>query len=75
MSLDEVAVGGCCKIKSLAATDKLLQKLLDMGFVTSAVIEVVRVAPLSDPMELKIHNYLVSLRRSEAALIEVEPCK
>jgi ferrous iron transport protein A len=43
-----------------------------MGFVKGATIEVVREAPLFDPMELKIHNYHISLRKSEAKLIEVE---
>ena len=49
-----------------------MHKLLDMGFVSGSVIEVVREAPLFDPMELKIHNYHISLRKSEANLIEVE---
>lgn len=50
---------------------KLLHKLLDMGFVNGTHIEVIREAPLYDPMELKIHNYYISLRKSEAKLIEV----
>jgi len=49
-----------------------MHKLLDMGFVNGACIEVVREAPLYDPMELKIHNYLISLRKSEAKILEVE---
>jgi len=43
-----------------------------MGFVSGADIEVVREAPLYDPMELKIHRYLLSLRKSEACLVEVD---
>ncbi|QCD52031.1 FeoA family protein [Campylobacter sp. RM16192] len=73
MHLGLIESGNSCKIKALHAKDKLLQKLLDMGFVVGAQIEVVREAPLYDPLELKIHNYLVSLRKSEAELIEVEP--
>lgn len=72
MHLGLIESGNLCKIKSLHAKDKLLQKLLDMGFVVGATVEVVREAPLYDPMELKIHNYLISLRKSEAELIEVE---
>lgn len=75
MNLSISEVGNLYKIKAVRATDKLLQKLLDMGFVIGAVVEVVREAPLYDPMEVKIHNYLVSLRKSEAALIEVEAWK
>lgn len=62
-------------IASIDAQEKLLQKLLDMGFVIGAEILVIREAPLFDPMELKIHNYLISLRKSEASLIKVELCQ
>ena len=71
MGLDEVKKGRV-KILKLNAQGKLLYKLLDMGFVKGAFIEVVREATLYDPMELKIHNYNLTLRKSEAKLIEIE---
>lgn len=71
MKLDSVKSGTIVKIQKVNATGKLMSKLLDMGFVNGAAIEVVREAPLFDPMELKVHNYFISLRKSEAALIEV----
>ena len=71
MNLAQMPHGKKCKISNVTADGKLLQKLLDMGFVNGAEIVVVREAPLYDPMELRIHNYLVSLRKSEASLIEV----
>ncbi|MBE2984099.1 ferrous iron transport protein A [Campylobacter sp. RM6883] len=74
MNLDEVATRQTYKIVSINANGKLMQKLLDMGFVIGAQIEVIREAPLSDPMEIKIHSYLISLRKSEAMLIKVEQC-
>lgn len=73
MRLDEVTKSGAkCKILSLEATEALRVKLLDMGFVAGACLEVVREAPLYDPMELRIHRYLLSLRKSEAHLVQVE---
>lgn len=72
MCLSEILNGQRCRVKSINAREKLLNKLLDMGFIQGAVIDVVREAPLYDPMELRIHNYLISLRKSEASLIEVE---
>jgi len=72
MYLSEVKKGQTCKLLGIHSTGKLKQKLLDMGFIVGADIEVVREAPLYDPMELRIHTYLISLRRSEAALVEVE---
>ena len=70
--LDSLKQGQTCKIIQIDSTGKLKQKLLDMGFIVGADIEVVREAPLYDPMELRIHVYFISLRRSEAALVEVE---
>ncbi len=64
--------GQKAKIKKLNVRGKLLHKLLDMGFVNNAEIEVIREAPLFDPMELKLHNYHLTVRKSEAELIEVE---
>jgi len=73
MRLDEITKSGTkCKILSIDATDALRTKLLDMGFVSGASLEVVREAPLYDPIELKIHRYLLSLRKSEAHLVQVE---
>lgn len=69
--LDAVASGAKVKITKVNSSGKLMHKLLDMGFITGATIEVIREAPLFDPMELKIHNYNISLRKSEARLIEV----
>jgi len=71
MKLDDVKSGSIVKIEKVNASGKLMYKLLDMGFVIGTDIEVIREAPLFDPMELKIHNYFISLRKSEAALIEV----
>jgi ferrous iron transport protein A len=72
MSLGEIKSGQRCKLLKINSSGKLKQKLLDMGFVMGAFIEVIREAPLYDPMELRIHNYLISLRRSEASELEVE---
>jgi len=69
--LDAVASGVKVKITKVNSSGKLMNKLLDMGFIIGTTIEVIREAPLFDPMELKIHNYNISLRKSEARLIEV----
>ncbi|PSM51476.1 ferrous iron transport protein A [Campylobacter blaseri] len=72
MGLNSCKSGKRYIIKNINAKGKLFYKLLDMGFIDGAMVEVVREAPLYDPMELKIHNYLITLRKSEATLIEVE---
>ncbi|MCO6429342.1 MAG: ferrous iron transport protein A [Deltaproteobacteria bacterium] len=57
----------CCKNKSVGG------KLLAMGVVAGTIIEVLRIAPLGDPMKIKALGYKLSLRLSEAAQIEVVP--
>jgi len=69
--LDSMNQGQKVQIVKIHTTGKLMHKLLDMGFVNGSSIEVIREAPLFDPMELKLHNYNISLRKSEARLIEI----
>jgi Fe2+ transport system protein FeoA len=49
----------------------LMQRLLEMGLIPGETIEVVRIAPLGDPLEVKIQGYFLSLRKSEAAGVEL----
>lgn len=70
--LDSVEGGKTVKIVNNHTSGKLKQKLLDMGFIPGSEIRVVREAPLYDPMEVTLFNYNVSLRKSEAYLLEVE---
>ncbi|SMO44390.1 ferrous iron transport protein B [Saccharicrinis carchari] len=56
------------KIKGHGAFRK---RIIEMGFVKGKKVKVVKNAPLKDPIEYKILDYMVSLRRSEAALVEV----
>ena len=51
---------------------ELKRHLLGMGFIKGADIEVEKVAPLGDPMELKVRGYELSIRKADAEMIEVE---
>lgn len=48
------------------------QRLLELGIITGALVELVRTAPMGDPLELKINGYRLSLRRIEAEAIIVQ---
>ena len=48
------------------------QRLMDLGLIRGTQVEVVRVAPLGDPMEVKVRGFMLTLRRSEAEHISVE---
>jgi Fe2+ transport system protein FeoA len=63
-----------CRVTSVLGADGLTQRLMEMGLIEGSTVEVIRLAPMGDPMELYLRGYHLSLRKSEAARIEVEPC-
>lgn len=75
--LSQLQPGQRAKVCEVGGSPALRRRLLDMGVVPGAEIEVVRVAPLGDPVEYKVKGYRLSLRRSEAAKVTVEttPCE
>jgi Fe2+ transport system protein FeoA len=50
-------------------------RLLEMGVMEGTEIEVVRLAPLGDPIQIKLRGYHLSLRKQEAEQIEIEPAR
>jgi len=72
-SLADLAVGQRGIIRSLQCAIPLMQRLLEMGFTRGASVQVVRFAPLGDPMEVRVRGYYLSLRRGEAGLIRIDP--
>jgi ferrous iron transport protein A len=72
MFLTDITDQQKAKILAIHGTSDIKMRLIDMGVVKGAVLEVVRKAPLGDPIEIKIKNFYLSLRKSEAQNIEVE---
>ncbi|OAI53580.1 iron transporter FeoA [Planctomycetaceae bacterium SCGC AG-212-F19] len=70
-SLDQLQTGQRGRVEAVRATGTLEQRLLEMGLLEGEVIEVVGFAPLGDPMEIRLRDYRLSLRRQEAACITV----
>lgn len=71
MTLNEVAVGDVCTVTKLNGAGALKRRIMDMGITKGVEIKVVKIAPLGDPMELSVRGYDLSLRKVEAASIEV----
>ncbi|MBI9112772.1 FeoA family protein [Maridesulfovibrio ferrireducens] len=71
-SVLDIAVGGKAKIRRHFSCGAVRQRLLDLGFIPGREVEVIRVATLGCPLELKVAGYCVTLRRTEAYEIEVE---
>ena len=71
MTLDQLQEGQHARIDSFVGDDMVLQRLMEMGLLEDEEIEVVGFAPLGDPMEIRLRDYRLSLRQSEAARIRV----
>jgi len=72
-TLDTLKPGACATVFSVGGEPRIRRRLLEMGFVSGTSVRVVRLAPLGDPMQIELHGYHISLRRSEARSIVVEP--
>jgi ferrous iron transport protein A len=70
-SLDSISNGTTVLVKNIKACD-LKVKLLEMGFCEGKELRVLYRAPLGDPMAIDIGGYVLSLRKEEAAHVEVE---
>jgi ferrous iron transport protein A len=73
ITLDQLTVGQRARIESLIGADGLAQRMSEMGLLEGEEVEVVGIAPLGDPMEIRLQDYRLSLRRLEAARVSVSP--
>ncbi|NPA94005.1 MAG: ferrous iron transport protein A [Thermodesulfobacteria bacterium] len=73
MTLDDLQTGQKGIVRKINAKGPFKKRLLEMGFVAGAEVEVIKYAPLKDPVEYLVKGYHVSLRHEEAATIEVDP--
>ncbi len=70
--LNDFAVGESGKIKSVSGEGKIRRRLFDMGVTPGAYLVMRKKAPLGDPIEITIRGYELTLRKAEAACVEVE---
>ena len=70
-SLDQLRAGQRGLVETVTGDDALVQRLLEMGLFEGEEVEVLGFAPFGGPMEVRLRDYRLSLRRSEAALVQV----
>lgn len=71
LCLSKLKVGQTAKITKVGSTGSLRQHFLDMGLIPGVEVTLQQLAPMGDPMELKIHDYELTLRLSDADKIEI----
>lgn len=72
MTLEELEIGKSAFILSTNGEGALRQHFLDMGLIPGAVVTMVKLAPMGDPLELNIHGYELTIRMADAKKIEIE---
>lgn len=72
ITLDTLPVGTRGTVVRVAGESAVAQRLGEMGVVAGAAYEIIRFAPLGDPMEIRLDGYHLSIRKSEAHMIAVE---
>lgn len=71
MTLDALEVGATARVEHVRGGRAVAQRLQEMGLTSGVAVKVIRVAPLGDPLEVEVRGYRLSLRREEAAAVEV----
>ncbi len=72
-TLANMQIGQCGRVRRLSAEASVRHRLMEMGLVRGSRVKVVRFAPMGDPIDIEVRGYHLSLRKSEAQSIEVEP--
>ena len=73
MTLDELKIGQKGKILAVGGEVALRNRLIDMGLIPRTEVVLKIVAPMVDPLEIRLRGYELTLRRADAAKITVEP--
>ncbi len=71
-TLAELRPGERGRITAVGGDAEAVRRLMDLGVIRGTTLEVVRTAPLGDPMEVRLRGYMLTLRRSEAEHITVD---
>ncbi len=71
-TLRDVAIGSSAKVRKLHGEGAIKRRIMDMGITRGVEVEVRKVAPLGDPIEVTVRGYQLSIRKADAEMIEVE---
>lgn len=72
MTLKDLKPGQSGTVVSIGGSGNLKRRIFEMGVTPGTKIEIVKVAPLGDPIEVVLRSYNLSLRKEEASVIEIK---
>lgn len=71
-NLRQIGVGETAVVRKLHGDGAVKRRIMDMGITKGTTVQVRKVAPLGDPIELTVRGYELSIRKADAEMIEVE---
>lgn len=71
-TLADLKIGIDAKVLSVNGNSPVTRRLMEMGVVPGVSVRVIKSAPFGDPIEIRVRNYNLALRRSEAESIEIK---
>ena len=71
-TLREIKIGGTARVVKVHGEGAVRRRIMDMGITRGVEIKITKVAPLGDPLEVTVRGNELSLRKEDAARIEVE---
>lgn len=70
-TLTSLPIGESARVTAVNGTGRVTQRLLEMGVIPGVAVQVVKMAPFGDPIEIRVRGYSLAMRRCEADSIEV----
>ncbi len=75
MQLGELKLGESAVVVNVGGEGQLRKRFLDLGITKGTRVTMARIAPFGDPVEIQLRGYRLTLRKSEASIVEIEPAE
>ena len=73
MTLTDLPIGKDARVVAVGGTGPITHRLMEMGVIPGVSVQVIKMAPFGDPIEVRVRGYSLAMRRTEADAIEVAP--
>jgi ferrous iron transport protein A len=73
IKLSDLPIGSSATVREFPKSGSAFVRLREMGLLAGTQVTLIRTAPMGDPLEIKVRGYNLSLRKSEADHVLVEP--
>ena len=71
-TLRDTKIGDTARVVKIHGEGAIRRRIMDMGITRGVEVKIIKTAPLGDPLEVTVRGYELSLRKADAAMIEVE---